>query len=105
MQSETESTSEIAQIQSIEALPISVQPDLKKEERDRILSLLDLTDNLKELRFYIENNMDPSHAALEMVKRMKKKPIEVQLPNPVMTHSGSSRAHETLNLAKKLGVY
>ncbi len=80
-------------------------PDLKKEERDRILSLLELTDNIKELRFYIENNMEPSHAALEMVKKMKKKPVEIRLPNPVMANGGVSRAQETLNIAKKLGVF
>ena len=79
----------------------------KKEERDRVLSLLDLTDNIPDLKKYIEKNRSPSDVALEIVKQLKKTTISPEnkdLPSATLTNGGLSKAQETINLAKKYGV-
>ncbi len=76
-------------------------------ERGRILTLLEITDDFKDLKKFIETDLDPSKAALQVLKKIRsaKETHELTYPKanmPVSNHS--SKANETLLLAKKYGV-
>lgn len=76
-------------------------------ERGRILTLLEITDDFKELKKFIETDLDPSKAALQVLKKIRsaKETHEPIYPKANMSGSNhSSKANETLLLAKKYGV-
>ncbi len=82
--------------------------DGKSKERERILALLEITDDPKELKKFIENDLDPAKAALQVLKQMrserKKASADASFPSAFVSDVGSSKAQDSIRFAKKMGV-
>lgn len=78
-----------------------------KQERERVLALIDITEDSKDLRKFVENGVDPAKAAMQVLKQIRdtRKNTTEDFPSAnLLGGAGLSRAQQTINFAKKLGV-